>query len=163
MKFKTNSKRLSPILMLWIGSLIVCLPVTAKTQPQPTGQPLHLTLKKGDKAPFAGKLLTPEALAKIITGYEKKLKLQALEIEKLKRESTVTAKTEDAICKAKLEGEAAKLKACEDASSSKDLIWTKALDKCNKPSPWYKSQFLGFTVGSLFASGICIGVDRASR
>lgn len=91
------------------------------------------------------------------------MKLQALEIEKLKRESAVTAKTESAICKAKLDGEAAKLKACEDASAKKDLVWTKALDKCNKPTPWYKSQFLGFTVGSLFASGICIGVDRASR
>jgi hypothetical protein len=143
--------------------LIVCFPVTAKTQPQPGEAPKHVTLNKGDKAPFAGKLLTPEALAKIITDYEKKVKLQALEIEKLKRESAVTAKTEDAICKAKLEGEAAKLKACEAASSRNDQIWTKALDKCNKPTPWYKSQFLGFTVGSLFASGICIGVDRASR
>jgi hypothetical protein len=140
--------------------LIICYPVVAKTQPKKL---THLTLKKGDKAPFAGKLLTSEALAKIITTYEKKVKLQALEIEKLKRESTATVKTDKAICNAKLEGEAAKLKVCEVASTRKDQIWTNALDKCNKPVPWYRSQFIGFTVGSLFASGICIGVDRVSR
>ncbi len=128
------------------------------SQPQPQPILKNHRLKKGDKAPFAGVLLTDGLLAKIKTDHEKAIKLLKLEIEKLKRESKAEKDTHETVCKAKVQAERSKTDACTRDRERQRSIYEKLLASKKCPNPiWHYISFVG---GAVVAGGICIGADR---
>lgn len=117
-------------------------------------------LKKGDRAPFAGNLLTDAALAKLITDYESRIKRLKLELEKTKRETAARATTAAAVCKAKLDGADAKLAAFKGGCDRERAVYERALKKCSTSAPWYKQPYLHFLVGSVVGGGLCAAATR---
>lgn len=103
-------------------------------------------------------LLTDAALARIITGYEKKLKEQAATIEKLKRGHAAEKKSADAICAVKVIKEQAKYQACTLDRERQREIYRKALDSKKCPHPAW--NYVSFIAGNIVAGGICAAIDR---
>lgn len=132
------------------------LPLEGMTQPIQKQR-----LSKGVKAPFAGVLLSDAALAKIKTEHDRAIKLLKLELERAKREKAVEDRTNDAICKAKLQAEQSKTDACTRDRERQRQIFSKALGAKKCPSSiWHYLSFVG---GAVVAGGICIGADRGLR
>jgi hypothetical protein len=117
-------------------------------------------LKKGKQAPFDGTLLSSAALAKIITGYEAQIKTLQAKLEKQEREAKARGASAAAICKAKLDGADAKLRAAQKGCDSERKIWDRALTDATAPVPWYKTPYVHFILGNLVAGGLCVGANR---
>ena len=126
---------------------------SAQPVPPPVLQPQRARLNKGQAAPFAGNLLSDEAVAKIVTDYEQRIAKLQLELEKARREAAVQTAANDAVCTAKLSGEVAKQKACMDDKERQSKLFFTTLDKQSCPSPaWNYVSFIG---GAAIGGGIC--------
>lgn len=142
--------------------MIVSSTSYSQTTRPPTPAPSKARLAKGAKAPFAGVLLTDKALAKIITDHEKRVGALELQLEKEKRDRRDEAAAAAAICTAKVNGEAAKGKAASTGWISERRLYEGALAKANQ-SPWYKSPYLNFLLGTVVSGGVCAGAFAAGR
>lgn len=127
-----------------------------------TPTPDRARLAKGDKAPFAGVLITDSALAKIIAGYEAKVGELRLQLEKEKRDRRDEAAAAKAICDATVAGEAAKGKAANAGFIAERKLYESALTKANE-SAWYKSPYLNFLLGAVVSGGVCAAGAVANR
>jgi len=132
--------------MLSIASSPICWAQTSIRQ---------VTLKKGQAAPFAGRLLTVAALAKIITDYDRKLKTSQLLLEKAQRDLKAEQKANAAVCQAQVAVQVAKVQACTSDRSRQKVIYERAIKKCDAAVPWYRSPMLSFVIGNVVAGGIC--------
>lgn len=103
--------------------------------------------------------MSDAALAKLITDFEKKLKLARLDADKLKRDLEAEQKSNKVVCQAKVTAEQAKVQACKDDKQRQRGIYETALKKCSKSPPWYKSPFFGYVMGNLVAGGVCAAVS----
>ncbi len=119
-------------------------------------------LARGDKAPFAGVLLADKALAKIISDYEGKIGALKLQLEKVKRDHRDEAAAAAAICKVNADSEAAKIKAARSGWASERKLYESALARAQR-SPWYKSPYLNFLLGTVVSGGVCAGALAAGR
>jgi len=149
-----RSKHLLLIPMLLIAS--------STSYSDPTSQPTRARLAKGDKAPFAGVLLTDAALAKLITDLEQRAAEARLQLEKVKREQQATIEAERALCAIKLDGAAMKLTVTAKGFESERQIFTGALKKCDSDAPWYRSPYLHNVIGCAACGGICAAAFAAS-
>lgn len=155
-----SSRTWSKIPRLLTLSLIVCWtsPLLSQSRPVPIQR---AKVKKGDRAPFAGHLLTPAALAKIITDYEKQIADLKLELAREQRERKVESDSAKVTCKAQVEGKQAQLEAFKGGADRERAIWKQALEDRSRPDPWYRSPYLHFIIGSVVAGGICVGAGYA--
>lgn len=119
-----------------------------------------IRIEKDKKTPFAGILLTDAAMAKIITDYEKKLKLQKLEVKKLKTQSGVKLKSCNKICEIRMKSERSKNIACKEDMLRQEKIITSYL---SKKEPWYKSGIFSIVTGGIIAGGACAGIIATSK
>ena len=120
------------------------------------GNAVRVRLKAGERAPFAGNLISDDGLAKLITEQQREVKLLELEIEKLRRDNDSERRTADAICTAKLEGEATKLTTYELSWKTQRGIYEVALGKAATSPPWWKSHYVSFAAGALLSGGLCV-------
>lgn len=111
-------------------------------------------LKPGDKAQFAGVLLSDAALAKLISDSKARLASAQATTEKCERERKVEKAAADAVCVAKVEAERTKLLACDQARSQQAKIYDQQLKQCSS-TPWFKSPLLNFVLGSVVSGGVC--------
>lgn len=142
---------------------MILLLLTASSTSYSAPEPQRARLAKGARAPFAGVLLTDQALAKVITKLEGTVKALSLRLEKQKREAQAKAAAAKKVCDAQLEGVRAKDKAAADGFKVERKLYTSALDKAQAPSPWYKSPYLHFILGSVVSGGVCAAATAGAR
>lgn len=103
-------------------------------------------------------LLTDQALAKIISDYEARLKLKDAEIDRIKKTAAAEQKAAVAVCRADAVKSEAKYHACSLDRERQSDIYRKALDDKKCPSQiWNYISFLG---GAVVTGGLCAAVDR---
>ena len=119
-------------------------------------------LAKGEKAPFAGVLLTDQALAKVISKLEGQVAALKLQLERQQREAAAQLEAAKKTCDAQLVGERAKLAAAAEGFKTERKLYTSALDKA-QASKWYKSPYLHFVIGSVVSGGICAAATVGAR
>lgn len=144
--------------MLLIVSSIPCW-AKPKKAVATDSKPKRVRLEQGKPAPFSGVLMSNAALAKLISDYERKLKVAVLDTEKTKRELDAEQKTHKVICQAIVTAEQAKLEACKDDKERQRVIYETALKKCSKDQPWFKTPFFGYIMGNVVAGGVCAAVS----
>jgi len=137
------------------------LTASSTSYSEPT-EPQRARLAKGDKAPFAGVLLTDQALAKVIAGLEGQVAALKLQLERQKREQAAQLEAAKKTCDAQLVGERAKAAAAADGFKTERKLYTSALDKA-QASKWYKSPYLHFILGSVVSGGICAAATVGAR
>lgn len=120
-------------------------------------------LKKGEKAPIAGVILSNEALARLISEYDKKIALLQLQLEKQKRKLDSELKTNEAICKTMLDGEIAKQDSCKRDLARQAELLDKSTKRLTKKRSWYKSPYIHFLLGGVITGGVCLGASRVPR
>lgn len=156
---RKTSTAWSAILVLLIGSSTSFSGRAEETTTPPT--PAHVSLKAGDKAPFAGKLLTNEALAKIVTDYENTIAKLKAAIEKEQRERAAEKLAAERVCEARLSGEKGKLAAQQAERERERAIYENAIKSCKAESaPWFKSPYLHFVFGAAIGGGVCAAATR---
>lgn len=140
-----NLKNYLPILMLLTLSSTLCWAN-------------RKDLNVGDKAPFAGVLLTREALAKIITDYEVSIKTLRASLEKQEKESKAESTAAKAMSDANLKSMSLERDACQREMANTITIYKNSLKKCDVP--WYKTGTTGFIFGQIVMGGICVGAQQ---
>jgi len=114
----------------------------------------RVEIKKGEKAPFDGILISKDALALILVQNNKDIKSLKIQIEDLEQKSKFEKELCEARCEIKLDSEQRKTGNCEVARAKENQICEKALDRANK-TPWYKSPTLMTFLGLGIGAGIC--------
>jgi hypothetical protein len=117
----------------------------------------------GEKAPFAGILLTPAALAKTIAELEARASKLALELEAAKREAVANLAAGKKSAEAALNLERERRAALEADLLRRSALYEKSLDRLSSSEPWYKSGYLTMGLGLLLGGGICAGTAAAVR
>jgi hypothetical protein len=136
------------------------MPLLAEAQQQPSEVPF-VHVKKGQKVPFDGRLFTYEAVAKLLANHKQELKKALLEVEYAKQKYEIIASSNRAVCDAKLEAAAKKVKICEDARTAEKEIYMKAVERNAKQcdTKWYNSPHLWTAVGA-GVCGMVVGITR---
>jgi len=113
--------------------------------------PTRIELKKGDKAPFDGQLLSHVAVAKLISDHNAEIKMLKARIEYLEKVQATNIDTQKKLCDAKLDAEASKKRACEESLSAQKSVYSGAVERVSKTCErkWYESPYLHFTLGSV--------------
>lgn len=141
--------------LLVVNSICFSVSASADEKTQPTLDVRQVELKQGDKAPFAGRLLTHDAVAKLIADYKAKIAELEAQLNNHKKlyEMKLKAEVEASNIKEKasLEKVASVNRSC---SLEKDLL-NKAVDRtaqqCSRK--WYESPWLPFVGGVLLCGG----------
>lgn len=139
---------------------ILTLLIASSTSYSQTTEPQRARLAKNARAPFAGVLLTDQALAKVISKLEGKISALKLKLEKQKRQARAKLDSSKKICTAQLEGAAAKSKAAVDGFKVERRLYTSAIEKAGA---WHKSPYLHFILGNLVSGGVCAAAMAAPR
>lgn len=112
-------------------------------------------MEVGKPAPFSGILLTPAALAKVITELERKTVTCQTERDAERAEAEAKRNAAEQVCTARVDAERAKTAAVAGERDAQRVIYEKALSKCSASPPWYKSRYLAFIAGAAVAGGVC--------
>lgn len=115
-------------------------------------------VKKGDKAPFDGVLLTKEALAYLLSQTEQIYKQGKLAFEACKQECSSKLTSIVDRCEIRLNSAELVNKACETARSQDKKIYETALKK-SESLPWWKSPVISAVLGAAAAGTVC-GIAR---
>lgn len=107
-------------------------------------------MEKGNRVPFCGTLLTDQALAKIITDYERKIKILELDLKKFEKDFQAQLKAKDTECNIKLSGQKAKYEGCIKLHSHCEKT---LLNGCS--TPWYKTPYFNLLAGSVLVGSVC--------
>lgn len=115
----------------------------------------RVELKQGDKAPFAGQLLTNDAVAKLVSDYKAKLAdLQAqLDLQKKLYEAKLKAEVDASSIKEK--AALARVAASDKSCSLEKELLTRAVDRTSQQCTrkWYESPWIPFVGGVLLCGG----------
>jgi hypothetical protein len=117
----------------------------------------------GEKAPFAGILLTPAALARTLAELDARAARLALELEAAKREAAARAAATVKTADAALTAEREKRTALEGDLLRRSALYERSLERLSVSEPWYKSGYLTMGLGLLLGGGICAGTAAAVR
>lgn len=121
---------------------------------QKTPQKVNLT--KDSKAPFDGVLLTRQALSKIISDYEYKLKKQKILFDKKLSDFKILSQHQksklETKLKLKIQFLEIKSKACFEQNKSYRKVLTTPLKQ-----PWHKTPQTSLFGGLLLGYGLCLG------
>jgi len=115
----------------------------------------------GEPAPFAGILLTPAALAKLITELEARAARLSVELEAVRREAAARTSAAARAADAALTAERGRRAAVEGDLLRRSALYEKALDRLSASDPWNKSGYLTMGLGLLIGGGICAGAAAA--
>ncbi len=120
-----------------------------------------VTLKEGKPAPFAGKLLTTDALSKIITDFEAEIKLLKADVRRITQERTVLVRREKLLCEIAVEGEKQKQAICVSGCDQKVKLMSDAVNRCeNDKRGFFQSPYVNFVIGNVVAAGLCAAATR---
>ena len=111
-------------------------------------------VKKGERVPYDGVLLTRAELATLLTEPERKLAGLKAELEAMDREHWFVTEVSEAKCKAEVTAEKAKTDACMGARVKESAIYEQALKKAND-QPFWKSPTLMGILGLGAGAAIC--------
>jgi len=117
----------------------------------------------GEKAPFAGILLTPAALAKALAELDARAAKLTLELEAAKREAAARAAAAQRAADAALRAEREKRAALEGDLLRRSALYERSLERLSSSEPWYRSGYLTMGLGLLLGGGICAGTAAAVR
>lgn len=122
----------------------------------------RVELKKGDKAPFDGQLLSHAAVAKLITDQAAKIAELSAQIKYLQDKHKTELETEQKSCVVKVETEKSKIKVCEDTRKAEGAVYTSAVDRVGKQCErkWYESPYIHLVLGLGIGAGSCIAATR---
>lgn len=122
------------------------------------------TLATGEKAPFAGRLLTADALSKIITDLEARVATAEAARDKAMREREILVRREKLICEIKVDGEQQKRSLCITGCDKKMELVEAALDRCHSDKRgFFQSPYFNFVMGNVVAGGLCAAASAMSR
>jgi hypothetical protein len=117
----------------------------------------------GEKAPFAGVLLTPEALAKTIAELEARAATLSLELKAAKRDAAAREAAARAAADVALDLERKRRAALEADLLRRSELYERSLERLSASEPWYRSGYLTMGLGLLLGGGICAGTAAALR
>lgn len=122
----------------------------------------RVQLKKGEKAPFDGQLLSDAAVAKLLSDYKAKVLALEAEIKFLKGIQKTKLDTATETCKVRVDAEATKKKICEDTRTAEKMVYSQAIDRIGKQSEqrWYESPYLHLILGMGLGTGACVAATR---
>lgn len=122
----------------------------------------RVRLEKGDKAPFAGQLLSDAAVAKLLSDMSAQVKTLEAKIKFLEETQVAKLESQEQACKAKLDAEATKKQICEDTRKAEEMVYTQAIERSGKQAErrWYESPYLHLVLGMGLATGACVAVTR---
>jgi hypothetical protein len=117
----------------------------------------RIFVNKGEKVPFSGHLMSNEAAAKLISGFELKINKLNLEVKYLEKQLKIKINQCSEICNLKLNTEKNKFRLCEDTRSIERKLYQSITEKqckglLNNP---YFNFVLGNVSGSLLGLGFC--------
>jgi hypothetical protein len=124
----------------------------------------QVEIKKGEPAPFAGRLLTPDATAKLVVDSAAELKRLRAEVIKLKAELSVKVTSEQLVC-------AAKISACEAAYKNLEVstkLQAGILQGANErlasqaTRKWWENPVVPFAFG-IAVCGAGVGILRGAQ
>lgn len=118
-------------------------------------------LTKSQKAPFSGFLLSNAALAKIITGYESKIREQRLLLKRNQQEAVAKLEFAGKVCKARVAAKENLIKLSKVSCQRTIAFYEKAVKGLNQPSPWHQNPALYLFLGLLAGGSICVGASAA--
>ena len=131
----------------------------------PTQEPNRVRLKKGDRAPFNGQLLSDSQFAKVIADHKAIVAKLEAKIAHLEKTYETSIHAEQASCIVKINAIEHKLKICKDTAKVTNQIYTKAIDRtadsCSRK--WYESPYLHFALGAVTFGGISYGISQATK
>jgi len=148
-------------LVILLLSMLSLIGYSAQAQPQPKTakiqpSPVKHRLAKGDRAPFAGVLLTDAALAKIITDLKARAKLAEARAEKAEREAKAKLASAKKTCEIEIAGERKKTAIAEAGCARQTKILGDGLKACEqRKSSVFRSPYFNFIAGNVVAGGIC--------
>lgn len=126
------------------------------------GQKIEYTdIKRGDKAPFDGKVLSHAAIARLLSEFDAKVKELNIKIQYLEKVNSESNSLDVKVCGIQVSTEKEKIKICEDARVSEKAIYMSAIDRINKQCErkWYESPYLNFAAGAVVFGAISAGVS----
>lgn len=122
-------------------------------------------LKKGQPAPFDGKLYSADAVATIIANHEAELKAlrMVLELEKKKLRAKLTADVQTA--QRATQAATEQVRACQLSKKVERDIYTSAVSRMQKESSSsvWKSPYLHFFLGVATCSAAAAGIGAAIK
>lgn len=109
----------------------------------------------GDRVPFSGKLLTIDALAKLISYY--KAAIAKLESDLVYQQKICDVKLNAKVDACTIESSACKklIDNCQQVCTMEKKVYSTALERTGKncERKWYESQWIGLTAGVILCGG----------
>ena len=96
-----------------------------------------------------------------MTGYEKQIAKLKLDLELKEKTTTANQASDEAVCKAKVTEQVAKLAACNADLQRQQVIYTKALEGKTCPHPAW--TYLSFVGGAVIGGAICAVAPRLNQ
>jgi hypothetical protein len=117
----------------------------------------RVELKKGDKAPFDGQLLSNAAVAKLLSDQAAKIKELEAKLTYLQDKSKTDLEAEQKSCAVKVDAEKAKTKLCDDTRKAEAKVYTSAVDRVGQQCErkWYESPYIHLVLGLGAGIGGC--------
>lgn len=134
-------------------AILISLIASSTAYSNPTDR---VRLKKGERAPFSGTLLSDQALARVISELKSQVELAKLEMERQKRLAEANLQAEKKV----FEGEKKMLEAkigYIKAGHEKELKILQAQLARATSRRWYQSPYLNLAIGAIVGGGICAG------
>jgi len=145
-------------------SLIVSSTAYSQKKTEPVKQrPIQKhNISKGQLAPFDGVLLSRPALAKIISGYENKLRVAKATHEHKLRLCQLAKDSAKRVCAIRLASCIERKKSSQASDKEIIKIYRQKLQQATQPPPWYVSPYLHLFLGCAACGGICVGSFSAA-
>lgn len=115
----------------------------------------------GEKAPFAGILLTPAALARALAELDARVARLTLDLEAARKEAAARETAARKSAESTLRAERDKRAALEADLLRRSALYERSLDRLSASEPWYRSGYLTMGLGLLLGGGICAGTAAA--
>lgn len=124
---------------------------------------IRIKIKKGDKTPFAGVLMTNAFLARLVTEYEKRIETLQIQLEAKDEINKNRERSDEKITKALVDVQRAKTDALNRDLMRQKEMYERALNKVSVTQPWYKSTPFNLITGAVISGAICIGINRTKQ
>jgi hypothetical protein len=147
---------ITPVVIVTFLVNVVLTPSYALADPPPA-TPEIVTLKKNDKAPFAGTLFSTSAAAKLLIDLE--YNSTVCQVEKDRELGVLRSQLQLKIDLCALRVDTLQLQLTERIQIKDNQI--KFLQDQIKPSSWYEHPVFWFAVGFIVATGTTIGITYA--
>lgn len=121
-----------------------------------------VSLSKGAVAPFTGKLISNEAMAKLIADIEAEKKILREKVISLEKTLEEKTKYLDSLCILKVSSCESKYQALEEARKNQLSLLSDSLTKAQERK-WYENSYFNFFLGAVVSGGISVGYHYLSK